>query len=60
MLIIMTDVGKCVCMYISIKKLKVTYTLKTINNNFYEQVKNFTCTSVVFSKNQCACVLTFE
>lgn len=60
MLIVVTDVGRYVCMYFSITKSEVTHTLKIINNNFKEQVQNFTCTSVVFSKNQCSCVLTFE
>lgn len=60
MLIVVTDVGKCVCMYFSIIKSEVSYTIKTVNNNFNERVQNFTCTSVVFSKNQCTCVLTFE
>lgn len=60
MLIVVTDVGKFICMYFSTTKSEVTYTLKTIHNNFSDQVQNFTCTSVVFSKNQCSCVLSFQ
>ncbi|XP_025414080.1 uncharacterized protein LOC112686136 isoform X2 [Sipha flava] len=60
LLLLVTDVGKFICMYISTTNSEVTYTLKTINNNFKKQVQKFTCTSVIFSKNQCACVLTFE
>lgn len=59
-LLVATDVGKFICMYISTSNSEVTYTLKTINNNFKEQIQNYTCTSVIFSKNQCACILSFE
>lgn len=61
MLILVTDVGYFVCMYFTIIQSEVTYTIKTINHNLIgEQAQNFTCTSVVFSKNLCTCVLTFE
>lgn len=56
----MTDVGKFICIYFATRKSEVTYTMKTVNNNFSEQVQNYTCTSVVFSKNECICVLTFQ
>lgn len=60
LLILVTDVGKFICMYFSAIQSEVTYTLKIVNNNFSEQVQNYTCTSVVFSKNECICVLTFQ
>uniref|UniRef100_A0A2S2NXQ7 Transcription factor IIIC 90kDa subunit N-terminal domain-containing protein n=1 Tax=Schizaphis graminum TaxID=13262 RepID=A0A2S2NXQ7_SCHGA len=60
LLLLVTDVGKIICMYFSTINSEVTYTLKIVNNNFSEQVQNYTCTSVVFSKNECICVLAFQ
>lgn len=60
MLILVTDVGKFVCMYLSTTESEVNYTLKTVGNNFGDQIQHFTCNSVVFSKNQCTCALTLQ
>jgi len=60
LLILVTDVGKFICMYFSIIKSEVNYSLKIVDNNFSEQVQNYTCTSVVFSKNGCICALAFQ
>lgn len=60
MLIVVTDIGKFICIYINVINSEIIYSLKAIETNFSEQVENFTCTSAVFSKNQCTCVLAFE
>lgn len=60
LLILVTDVGKFICMYFSTIKSEVNYSLKIVDNNFSEQVQNYTCTSVVFSKNGCICALAFQ
>lgn len=60
LLIIVTDIGNFIYIHFFTIKSELTYTFEMIKNNFNEQVKNFTCTSVVFSKNQCTCVLTLE
>ncbi|XP_050432279.1 uncharacterized protein LOC126840518 isoform X1 [Adelges cooleyi] len=60
MLILVTDSGQFVSMCLTVSDNNVTYSMKPLNNNFIEQVENFTCTSVVFSQNKCTCVLAFE
>lgn len=60
LLIVVTDSGKFVCMFLTATKSEVSYCLKTIRNNFEKELKYLMCTSVLFSKNQCACLLAFE
>ncbi|VVC26702.1 Hypothetical protein CINCED_3A017806 [Cinara cedri] len=60
LLILVTDVGKFVCMYLSTTESEVNYTINIVSHNFNDKVKYFTCNSVVFSKNQCMCALTFQ
>lgn len=60
MLIVVTDIGKFICIHINVIKSEIIYSLEALETNFSKQVENFTCTSAVFSKNQCTCVLAFE